>query len=281
MSPHRNQNPKLVPFARVNPSSQPLIRCRNHTLKIQYIHQPGTHEIWRANMGPACWDASESQGHRSHKENPLHSRYALREQAARESVGCSHSPSPVAGAPVKTYFNSLSSLWSIFIDWGRPRILVSIRLTVPNMGQLSASRERIWAPLGHWTHFLVGDKWPTETLVSVSPCLVSLPFWPLGASVPSLGQCFPLLLVLLPLLASLYSSFLRPLLLLSFPFERVDVGQLQHHSSQLVRPCSLWLAVVHLDRWQAEVGEAGFIPYRTWSSRLSLGSPRFMKMTGV
>ena len=142
-------------------------------------------------MVPACWDASESQGHRSHKENPLHSRYTLREQAARESVGCSHSPSPVAGAPVKTYFNSLSSLWSIFIDWGRPRILVSIRLTVPNMGQLSASRERIWAPLGHRTHFLVSDKWPTETLVSVSPCLVSLPFWPLGASVPHSGNAFP------------------------------------------------------------------------------------------
>ena len=147
-------------------------------------------------MGPSCWDASESQGHRSHKENPLHSRFALREQAARESVVCSHSPSPAAGAPVKTCFNSLSSLWSIFIDWGRPRILVSIRLTVPNMGQLSASRERIWAPPGRWTQLPRGWQWPAEPLVSRPPVWRGCLSGPWGSQYSHSGNALPLLLVL-------------------------------------------------------------------------------------
>lgn len=180
-------------------------------------------------MGPSCWDASESQGHRSHKENPLHSRYALREQAARESVVCSHSPFPAAGAPIKTCFNSLSSLWSIFIDWGRLRILVSIRL---NGAQHGAVVERIWAPPGHWNTF---PSWVTSGQLKL---LIQCPrvWWvcPLGSLVPSLGQCFPLLLVLLPLLASLYSSFLCPLLLCPFLSREWTLD------SYSITPLSLW-----------------------------------------
>ena len=42
----------------------------------------------------------------------------------REPVTYSRSPTAAAGTPVKPCLNFLSGLWSISIDWGRPRTLV-------------------------------------------------------------------------------------------------------------------------------------------------------------
>ena len=133
--------------------------------------------------------------------------------------------------------------------------------------------------------FPVRDKRPPEPLVSASASLVSLLSWPLGVSVPSFRQCFPPPLVPFPSPLSLSPLFLSlswnlstslsvlsslcPLLLLSYPSKTVDVRQLQHHFSQLVRPAPFWLTMAQLDGWQAEVGEAcltthtlvqGFLP---------------------
>lgn len=96
---------------------------------------------------------------------------------------------------------------------------------------------------------------------------ISLPSWAMGASVPSFRQLFPPLLCFFPspdtsLLFSLTSSTL----VLSF----LDTGQLQHQSSQLVRPRSHWLARAHLNRSQAEAGEAHLLPRTSSSSRLTL-----------
>ena len=79
--------------------------------------------------------------------------------------------------------------------------------------------------------FPVGDKWPPEPLVSASLHLVSLPSWLLGVSVPSFRQCFPF-----PPPFPFPSPEISLLLSLSCPSDRVDVRQLQHHSSQVVRP---------------------------------------------
>ena len=112
----------------------------------------------------------------------------------------------------------------------------------------------------------MGDMWPPELLVSASSHLVSLPSWPLGTSGPSCSHCFPLSplyffphhfpfpLCLFPSLEiSLYFS-LYPFLLLSSPSERVDIRQLQHHSSQLVRPAPSglqWLTLTgDKQRWE-------------------------------
>ena len=94
-----------------------------------------------------------------------------------------------------------------------------------------------------WTtgcNFPVGDKWPPDHLVSASPRLGSLASWLLGASVPAFRQCFSLQLVLFLLLKPLYYLLSLPLLSLFHPFERVDFGQLQHHSSACETCPSSW-----------------------------------------
>lgn len=62
-------------------------------------------------------------------------------------------------------------------------------------GAVVLSGKRIWAPPGPLNT-------ASPSCFSVME-VVSLPSWPLGASVPSFRQCFPLLLVLFPLLKSL------------------------------------------------------------------------------
>lgn len=117
-------------------------------------------------------------------------------------------------------------------------------------------------------------------LLLASPRLVSMPSWPLGTSVLSFRQCFsppicslsltifPFPIVPFPFLKFFYFS-LCPLLLLSYPSETVDIGQLQYHSSQLMRPDSSGLQMACLDGSQAEVREARFRLWRPWSSGLS------------
>lgn len=123
------------------------------------------------------------------------------------------------------------------------------------------------AQLPHGWPPLPASSWPPEPLVSVLLNLVSLLSSPLGASRPIFRQCFHLPFVLFPLLISLYFSSLCPFLFLPSPSKIVDVN---HQSSQLVRPCSPWLAMAHLDGQQAEVKEALPTQCRPWSSRLSL-----------
>ena len=73
---------------------------------------------------------------------------------------------------------------------------------------------------------------------------VSLPSWPMQASVPSFRQLFSPLLFFPSPDSSLLFSLTSSTLVLSF----LDTGQLQHESSQLVRPCSHGLARAHLNR---------------------------------
>lgn len=179
-------------------------------------------------MGPSCWDASESQGHRSHKRKSAPFKIPTQGASSKESVVCSHSPFPAAGAPIKTCFNSLSSLWSIFIDWGRLRIW-SVSDNGAQHGAVVEENLGTSRPLKHISPWVT--KRPTETLVSVSPVFGESPFWPLGRpQYPHSGQCFPLLPCPSPSWHLSTPPFSLSSPTLSFPFERVDVGQPQHHS---------------------------------------------------
>ena len=78
----------------------------------------------------------------------------------------------------------------------------------------------------------MGVKRPPEPLVWVSPSLVSLPSWPLKTSVPWFRQCFPSPFYPFPSpdISLLLLSLSSPTSL-SYQSKRVDVRQLQHHSS--------------------------------------------------
>ena len=161
---------------------------------------------------------------------------SLRSEWAREPLTCSHSPCGSRG-PNKALPE--------FLVWPLVNFYWSGKAETPGRYQIYDAQGGAVVPFrgeDPGTHgttersFPVGDKRPPEPLVSESLRLASLTSRSLGASVPSFRQCFPLPLVLFPLLISLYFSFLCPLLLPSYPSERGDVGQLQHHSCQLVRP---------------------------------------------
>ena len=87
----------------------------------------------------------------------------------------------------------------------------------------------------HHMQLPMGDKCPSQPLVSASPRL-NLPFSTLGPQFPHSDSAFPSPLVLFPSSFSLCpfpSPEISLLHSLSSPSERADVGQLQHHSSQL------------------------------------------------
>ena len=104
-------------------------------------------------------------------------------------------------------------------------------------GHLSSSWERIWnspRPL------ITASLWVTsgpQSLDSVSPHFLNLPFGSLAASGLSFTQCPPLPLVHFPLLKSLFSSV--------FSFQDSGPRQVQHHPSHLEGP-ALWLALCSL-----------------------------------
>ena len=146
-------------------------------------------------------------------------------------------PSTAAEALVKPCLDFLSLFWSISINWGKPRTLVcnilcgvQLGAIVPFWGEdLDTSRSTECS-------FRVGDKWPPELRVSVSPHLVSLPSWPVGTSVPSFRQHFPQLCPFSPFFLSLFvlsflfsSPEISLLLCPSLPLsssDRVDIWQL-------------------------------------------------------
>ena len=131
---------------------------------------------------------------------------------------------------------------------------------VPRVGQLSPSEERIWDLRDVECSFPVGDKRPPEPLVSVSPRLLSLPFWPLAASEPTFRQLWPLPFVLSsslfffsPLSLSLsWNLLLSPLLSVPSCFYLLHLRErtLSHNS---ITPLSLWdLHLLASSEWQAE-----------------------------
>ena len=85
--------------------------------------------------------------------------------------------------------------------------------------------------------------------------------------------------VLFPLLIALYFSSLFPISVLSFC--ESDIRKLQHHPAQLVRPCSLWPVMAHLDGWQAEVGEACLSHTVQTLVQQAVPDGRFMRVTEV
>lgn len=101
-------------------------------------------------------------------------------------------------------------------------------------------------------------------LQSEHPCKLSQHPSPEPHFVPPGGliqaKLNPSSLSLSPCYVSTSFSCSTPLL---YPPGRVDL-------LQLTTALSLWLATAHLDRWQAEVGEAGLTPRKPRSSGLSL-----------
>ena len=93
--------------------------------------------------------------------------------------------------------------------------------------------------------------------------------WLLGASVPAFRQCFSLQLVLFLLLKPLYYLLSLPLLSLFHPFERVDFGQLQHHSSACETCPSSW-------QWLTLMADK-----QTWESCVLHRSFIRLSLTGV
>ena len=147
------------------------------------------------------------------------------------------------------------------------------------MEQLSLSGGKIWAPETTECSFLEGDKWTAEPLISALLCLVSL-----SGPLPSFRQHFPHPLppphfVLFPLLMTLYFSSLCLIPVISF--WESDIRKLQHHSPQLVRPCSLWLIMAYLDGWQPEVAEACLTHTVQTLVQQALPDRRFMRVIEV
>ena len=127
---------------------------------------------------------------------------------------------------------------------------------VPRVGQLSPSEERIWDLRDVECSFPVGDKRPPEPLVSVSPRLLSLPFWPLAASEPTFRQLWPLPFVLSsslfffsPLSLSLsWNLLLSPLLSLSPLASIFSIWESGHWATtasllSACETCTFWPAV--------------------------------------
>ena len=142
------------------------------------------------------------------------------------------------------------------------------------MWGLSPSGERVWAPLEPLNAASCG--WQAGTCI---PCWHHHVWWvcllaPGGLSTLIQATLFPFppVLYLSPFSLSLswnLSTSLCPLLLLSYPSESVDIGQLQYHFSQLMRPASFGLQMACLDGSQAEVRDVCFTPCRPRSSGLS------------
>ena len=142
--------------------------------------------------------------------------------ALYKEQACPYSGLQLHGSPTET-LREFTVLPLVSFHWGRPRNLIAQhRAAVPFWGEdLGTSRTTECS-------FLVGDKWPHEPLVSASR---SQPSWPLGGLRTSFKERFPLPLVLLPFLKSLYFPSLWPLL---SPSQTVDVRHLQHPCSQLL-----------------------------------------------
>lgn len=153
-------------------------------------------------------------------------------------------------------------------------LLASKQIVLIGEGQEPWSLSDSWLPrwgscplLGrgpsHRTSFLGADERPREPLVSVSLLSSQSAFPAPGGLRTSFKECFPLPLVLLPLLKSLYFS-------LSSPFAFPDSGCRAATASLLAASvtCSLWPPTAHLNRRQTGVGEAHLTPCRPWSSRL-------------
>ena len=125
----------------------------------------------------------------------------------------------------------------------------------------------------HHMQLPMGDKCPSQPLVSASPCLLRLPSQPLEASGPSFTKCFPLPLffptpgssLFLPPLSSPLSvpTYSCPILLREWTLGGYSIP-----------PLRLWdlpplLAMAPLEEWQAEVGEACLTPCSPWFSKFS------------
>ena len=123
--------------------------------------------------------------------------------------------------------------------------------------------------LNHWMQLPAGGKQGPASPVGTTT-FGEYASWPLGALVLSFRRRFsPSRLFFTSHHFPSPSPEVSLLLSLSSPTESVDIGQLQYHFSQLMRPASFGLQMACLNGSQAEVRDVCFTLCRPRSSGLS------------